>query len=133
MRRPVCICILLGTLTTMVSMDLATPVVVDTSAAQSSVASSDDCRLWTHAPGEGHSAISLHGTHLYTLYRPLVPGTHAEIEIVAALDAQSGKTVWEYSFVSPTAGAQFWAVRRTAFNSARHRRSGLRRFESQTS
>ena len=37
-------------------------------------------------------------------YRPLVPGTHAEIEIVAALDARWKNSVG-YSFVSPTAGA----------------------------
>ena len=134
LRRPVGICILLGTLTMMVSMRLANPVVVYTSAAQSSVASSDGWpqwggprrdfasnakgladswpadgprRIWTRSLGEGHSAISVYGQHLYTMYRPLVPGTHAEIEIVAALDTQSGRTVWDISFVSPTAGAQF--------------------------
>ena len=64
-------------------------------------------RIWTRPLGEGHSAISVHGSRLYTVYRPLVPGGHADEEVVAALDARTGSTVWEHRFASPMAGAQF--------------------------
>ena len=64
-------------------------------------------KLWSRALGEGHSAISVDGNRLYTLYRPLVPGSRAEEEVVAALDAATGAAVWEHKFPSPTAGANF--------------------------
>lgn len=64
-------------------------------------------KLWSRALGEGHSAISVDGNRLYTLYRPLVPGSRAEEEVVAALDAATGTTVWEHKFPSSTAGANF--------------------------
>jgi outer membrane protein assembly factor BamB len=64
-------------------------------------------RLWSRRLGQGHSAVSVHGSRLYTLYRPLVGGAHADEEIVAALDATTGATVWEHKFASPMAGAQF--------------------------
>ena len=64
-------------------------------------------KLWSRTLGEGHSAISVDGTRLYTLYRPLVPGSRAEEEVVAALDAATGNTLWEHKFPSSTAGANF--------------------------
>jgi outer membrane protein assembly factor BamB len=64
-------------------------------------------KLWSRALGEGHSAITVEGNRLYTLYRPLVSGGRAEEEVVAALDAGSGSTVWEHKFPSSTAGANF--------------------------
>jgi outer membrane protein assembly factor BamB len=64
-------------------------------------------KLWSRTLGEGHSAISVDGNRLYTLYRPLVPGSRAEEEVVAALDAATGAVVWEHKFPSPTAGANF--------------------------
>jgi outer membrane protein assembly factor BamB len=50
-------------------------------------------RLWTRALGEGFSAAAVEGNRLYTTYSPR-PGT----EIVIALDASTGKTVWEYAY-----------------------------------
>ena len=47
-------------------------------------------KLWSRPLGEGHSAISGDGTRLYTLYRPLHQGSHADQEVVAALDAKTG-------------------------------------------
>ena len=64
-------------------------------------------RIWTRTLGEGHSAISVSGTRLYTVYRPLVAGGHADEEVVAALDAATGATVWEHRFASPMDGARF--------------------------
>ncbi len=64
-------------------------------------------RLWSRALGEGHSAISADDTRLYTIYRPLVPNGHADEEVIAALDARTGATIWEHRFASPTAGVGF--------------------------
>src|SRR5688572_1280618 len=64
-------------------------------------------KLWSRTLGEGHSAISVDGNRLYTLYRPLISGGRAEEEVVAALDATTGTTIWEHKFASSTAGANF--------------------------
>ena len=67
-------------------------------------------RLWTRALGEGHSAILAEGGRLYTMYRPLgllAAVRRSQEEVVTALDAASGKTIWEYRYASPTAGADF--------------------------
>ena len=63
-------------------------------------------RLWSRALGQGHSAISTDGVRLYTLYRP-APGGNQDEEVVIALDAETGSTIWEHRFASPMAGAQF--------------------------
>ncbi len=63
-------------------------------------------RLWSRDLGQGHSAISSDGARLYTLYRP-APGGNQDEEVVVALDAATGATIWEYRFDSPMAGAQF--------------------------
>ena len=47
---------------------------------------------------------------LFTMYRPLgLMSTvrRSQEEAVIALDAESGKTIWEYRYGSPTAGADF--------------------------
>ncbi len=47
---------------------------------------------------------------LYTMYRPLgllAAVRRSQEEVVTALDAASGKTIWEYRYASPTAGADF--------------------------
>ena len=67
-------------------------------------------RLWTRALGEGHSAILAEAGRIYTMYRPL--GTlslirRSQEEVVAALDAATGKTVWEFTYPSPTDGLDF--------------------------
>ncbi len=66
-------------------------------------------RLWTRALGEGHSAIVEDGGRLFSMYRPAGPsrGRFTEEEVVIAVDAASGKTVWEYRYPSPTADANF--------------------------
>src|SRR6185503_20252576 len=67
-------------------------------------------RLWTRALGEGHSAILVEGGRIYTMYRPLGMLSlvrRTQEEIVAALDASTGKTVWEFKYPAPTDGLDF--------------------------
>jgi outer membrane protein assembly factor BamB len=45
--------------------------------------------------GEGYSGIAVEGGMLFTMYRK------GDNEIVIALDAATGKTVWEYSYAAP--------------------------------
>jgi outer membrane protein assembly factor BamB len=49
-------------------------------------------RLWSRELGEGYSAIAAAGGHLYTMTR------RGEREFVVALDAATGRTVWEYGY-----------------------------------
>jgi len=52
-------------------------------------------RLWQRELGEGYSAIAIERGMLFTMYRK------GENEIAIALDAATGKTVWEYSYAAP--------------------------------
>src|SRR5215212_10687616 len=52
-------------------------------------------RLWQRELGEGYSAIAVERGMLFTMYRK------GENEFVIALDATTGKTVWEYSYAAP--------------------------------
>ncbi len=67
-------------------------------------------KLWTRPLGEGHSSILVEGSRLYTMYRP--EGTTSDArrgpqEVVAALDAATGKTIWEFTYPAPTEGLDF--------------------------
>jgi outer membrane protein assembly factor BamB len=66
-------------------------------------------QLWTRPLGEGHSAILFENGRLYTQYRPLSAGAgrHSQEEVVAALDAATGKTLWEHRYPSSTTGVDF--------------------------
>lgn len=67
-------------------------------------------KLWSRALGEGHSAIAAEGGRLYTMYRPLGPGGpggRSQEEVIAALDAGTGTTIWEHRYPSPTSGINF--------------------------
>lgn len=55
-------------------------------------------QLWSRPLGEGHSAILASGNTLYTMY------SQGEQEIVIALAADTGNTVWEYKYDAPIAG-----------------------------
>jgi outer membrane protein assembly factor BamB len=64
-------------------------------------------RVWERALGEGHSAILVEGGRLYTMYRPLGLLSivrRSQQEIVTAIDASTGKTIWEYAYAAPTDG-----------------------------
>jgi outer membrane protein assembly factor BamB len=67
-------------------------------------------KLWNRALGEGHSAIALDSGRLYTMYRPLGMLSmvkRSEEEIVIAIDASTGKTIWEHKYASPTSGVDY--------------------------
>ncbi len=65
--------------------------------------------LWSRPLGEGYSAIAVDGGVLFAQYRPLkgpfsaivsrFTGSHPEV--VAALDAATGRTVWEHVYEAP--------------------------------
>ncbi len=72
--------------------------------------SSGPRQIWSRDLGEGHSSIIVDDNRLYTMYRPaglLSKIKRSEEEIVIALDANTGKTIWEYRYASPTAGLDF--------------------------
>jgi outer membrane protein assembly factor BamB len=52
-------------------------------------------RLWSRELGDGYSAIAVEGNTLYTMYRL------GERDVVVALDAATGKTIWEYRYDAP--------------------------------
>jgi outer membrane protein assembly factor BamB len=67
-------------------------------------------KLWSRALGEGHSAIAAEGGRLYTMYRPLgmlAVVRRSQEEVIAALDATTGTTIWEHRYPSPTSGLDF--------------------------
>jgi len=52
-------------------------------------------RVWQRPLGEGYSGIAAERGVLFTMYR------QGENEVVIALDAATGKTIWEYSYAAP--------------------------------
>jgi len=67
-------------------------------------------KLWSRALGEGHSSILVENGRLYTMYRPLGALSmirRSQEEVVAALDAATGKTLWEFKYPSPTDDLDF--------------------------
>lgn len=55
-------------------------------------------QLWSRPLGGGHSAIVTSGNTLYTMY------SVGDQEVVIALAADTGKTVWEHKYEAPPAG-----------------------------
>jgi outer membrane protein assembly factor BamB len=67
-------------------------------------------KRWSRALGEGHSSILVDGGRLYTQYRPLglMAAVHrSQEEVVVALDAASGQTIWEFTYPASTTGVDF--------------------------
>ena len=56
-------------------------------------------QLWSRALGPGYSSIAAAEGKLYTMYRI------GDDEIVIALDAATGKTLWEYKYAAPVGEA----------------------------
>lgn len=71
---------------------------VDTKGLAETWPDSGPKRLWSRALGEGHSSIVVDSERLYTMY------SKGEQEFVVALDAATGKTIWEKSYAAPTSG-----------------------------
>jgi len=65
-------------------------------------------KLWSRSLGEGHSSVLVENGRLYTMYRQITrqPSVSHE-EVVASLDAASGKTIWEFKYPAPPSGIQF--------------------------
>ena len=64
-------------------------------------------RLWTRHLGEGHSSILVDAGRLYTMYRPSGAGESGrwkEEEVVIALDALTGQTIWEHRYPASLEG-----------------------------
>ncbi len=55
-------------------------------------------KLWSRPLGEGYSGIAVDGGSLYTMYRK------GDEEVAIALDAATGKTLWEYAYKAPGGG-----------------------------
>lgn len=53
-------------------------------------------KLWSRPLGAGYSSISAVGDQLFTMYR------EGDDEIVVALDANTGKNLWEHKYAAPT-------------------------------
>jgi outer membrane protein assembly factor BamB len=66
-------------------------------------------KLWSRALGEGHSSIVVENGRIYTLYRQVTraPERTTHEEVVAAFDAATGQTVWEFKYPAPTTGIDF--------------------------
>jgi outer membrane protein assembly factor BamB len=66
-------------------------------------------KLWSRTLGEGHSSIVVEAGRLYTQYRQInrSPAGTMHEEVVAAFDAASGKTLWEFKYPASTAGIDF--------------------------
>lgn len=68
-------------------------------------------KIWSRTFGSGHSSVSFVDDRLYAMYReaeaeavvdpmgPAIVNTKKE-EVVVALDAQTGKTTWEYRYAA---------------------------------
>lgn len=65
-------------------------------------------KLWSRSLGEGHSSVLIENGRLYTMYRQITrqPSVSHE-EVVASLDAASGKTIWEFKYPASPNGIQF--------------------------
>lgn len=53
--------------------------------------------IWSRSLGEGYSSIVMDGGRLFTMYRS------SDKEIVVALDAGTGETIWEQEYEAPIA------------------------------
>ncbi len=78
-------------------------------------------QLWSRPLGAGHSAILASGNTLYTMYGV------GEQEVVIALAADTGKTIWEHKYASPQCGHELRIRHRPTFHAAAGRGSALHR------
>ena len=65
-------------------------------------------RIWQRPLGEGYSSIAVEGNTLYTMYQR--PASFWQIftydqEVVAALNAATGETIWEFPYDAPFSAA----------------------------
>lgn len=55
-------------------------------------------QLWSRPLGAGYSSIAAADGRLYTMYR------NGDDEIIVALDASTGRSLWEYKYAAPVVG-----------------------------
>ncbi|HUD99299.1 MAG TPA: hypothetical protein VMR62_06965, partial [Bryobacteraceae bacterium] len=61
-------------------------------------------KIWSRPLGDGYSAVAEEGGVLYTAYRR---NSH---DVITALDAATGKTIWEYEYDNPFTNSYSEAV-----------------------
>lgn len=68
-------------------------------------------QLWTRPLGDGHSSIAFEEGVLYTMYRPRIEQDNewAEEEVVVALEAATGRTLWEHRYPASPLNFRFGA------------------------
>jgi len=72
---------------------------VNTSSLADSWPATGPKKLWSRPLGDGYSAIAVESGVLYTAYRK------GSQEVITALDAGTGKTLWEYPYIDVFANA----------------------------
>ena len=85
--------------------------IVDNAALADEWPESGPEMLWSRALGLGHSSIVVDEGRLFTLYRPGKEGagSFADEEAVIALDAATGKTIWEHTYAAEPLNFRFGA------------------------
>lgn len=85
--------------------------IVDGAALADEWPASGPTILWSRPLGLGHSSIVVDEGRLFTLYRPGQEGSgsFAAEEAVIALDAATGKTLWEHKYASEPLNFRFGA------------------------
>lgn len=78
--------------------------IVHTSGLADSWPAGGPRKVWSRALGDGYSSIAEEAGVLYTTFRR---GTR---DVITALDAATGKTIWEYEYESPFTNAYSEAV-----------------------
>src|SRR5262249_58623093 len=61
-------------------------------------------KIWSRALGDGYSSIAVEGDKLYTTYR------RGSDDVITALDARSGRSIWEYAYEAQFQNAYVEAV-----------------------
>src|SRR5277367_2495739 len=69
--------------------------VVNTSGLADSWPAAGPKKVWSRALGDGYSAIAEESGVLYTAFR------RGSKDVITALDAATGKTIWEYEYENP--------------------------------
>jgi len=71
--------------------------IVETAGLASAWPQEGPPKIWERELGEGYSGIVADGGTLYTLYRK------GDEDVVCALNARTGETIWEYKYAAPPA------------------------------
>ena len=83
---------------------------VDSPALTTSWPSGGPRQAWRRTLGEGHSAVVVDGTRVYTMYRPLGAMSlirRSQYETIVSMNTANGRTEWEYTYDAPTGGLDF--------------------------